>query len=352
MKKLFSEYELKNIKLKNRICVPPMVVGLTEDGYVTLENVEYYRRLAKGGAGLIIQEATCVNKDGKLSERQLGIWEDGQIEGLKEIVKVVHAQDCKIFIQIHHAGVVGISESPLCPSAYIYQCSDKTVVGQEMTKEDITSIQKDFIEAGRRAYEAGYDGIELHGCHSYLISQFYNKKVNTRNDEYGTNPDRFVLEILDGIRKITPKEFIVGIRLGGFEPTLEDGIKHAKVLEQNGIDFLDISYGFSNEQEMQVSDDYQFSSAMYAAEKIKNEVTVPVFGVHKINSLEIAEEILEKTKIDIVDIGRNFLINPNWLNDAKEGKYAGKCLACPQCVVLSKDKPICPGKVLLERTAK
>ena len=345
MEKLFTEFKIKEMKIKNRICVPPMVVGYTEDGYVAEENIERYKALAKGGAGLIIQEATCVNKDGKLSGKQLGIWEDGQIQGLKKIVDTVHAEDCKIFIQIHHAGVIGIAENPLCPSPYKF----KDVVGREMTKEDIKSIQKDFIEAARRAYEAGYDGIELHGCHSYLICQFFNKKVNMRNDEYGTNREKFVLEILEGIRKITPKEFIVGIRLGGFEPTIEDGINHAKILEENGMDFLDISYGFSSELEIQVSEGYKFSAAVYAAERIKKEVSIPVFGVDKIHSIEIAEEILDETGIDIVDIGRNFLINPNWANDAKEGKNSGKCFNCAKCGWHGDANPVCPGKIKFEK---
>lgn len=351
MKKLFTEFKIKNVKIKNHICVPPMVVGFMDDGYVASENIERYRALAKGGSGLIIQEATCVSSDGKLSKRQLGMWEDGQIEGLKKIVETVHAEDCKIFIQVHHAGLVGISEAPIGPSPYKFSNVDKTV-GKEATKEEIKSIQNDFIEAGRRAYEAGYDGIELHGCHGYLICQFLNKNVNKRTDEYGTNPEKFVLEILAGIRKVTPKEFVVGIRLGGFEPTLEDGIKYAKILEQNGIDFFDISYGFFSEQKIQVSEDYKFSAAVYAAEKIKKEVSVPVFGVDKINSIEIAEEILDETNIDIVDIGRNFLVNPNWANDAREGKYSGKCLSCPKCGWHGGSNPVCAGKVLFERNAK
>jgi 2,4-dienoyl-CoA reductase-like NADH-dependent reductase (Old Yellow Enzyme family) len=345
LEKLFTEFKIKEMKIKNRICVPPMVVGYTEDGYVAEENIERYRALAKGGAGLIIQEATCVNRNGKLSRTQLGIWEDGQIEGLKKIVDVVHEEDCKIFIQIHHAGVVGVSENPLCPSPYKF----RDTVGKEMTIEDIKAIQKDFIEAARRAYEAGYDGIELHGCHSYLICQFFNKKVNMRNDEYGANREKFVLEILEGIRKITPKEFIVGIRLGGFEPTIEDGINHAKILEENGMDFLDISYGFSNEIEIHVSEGYKFSAAVYAAERIKKEVSIPVFGVDKIHSIEIAEEILEETNIDIVDIGRNFLINPNWANDAKEGKNSGKCFNCAKCGWHGDANAVCPGKIKFEK---
>ncbi|HEY8805228.1 MAG TPA: NADH:flavin oxidoreductase, partial [Clostridium sp.] len=125
---------------------------------------------------------------GNYQKKQLGIWEDDQIEGLKSIVNAVHEEDCPIFLQIHHAGVVGISEDPICPSAYEYKSYAGSVVGHEMTLEDIKSIQNDFIDAARRAYKAGYDGVELHGCHAYLISQFLNKKVNKRTDEYGKNP--------------------------------------------------------------------------------------------------------------------------------------------------------------------
>ena len=225
----------------------------------------------------------------------------------------------------------------------------KTVVGREMTIEDIKSIQNDFIEAARRAYEAGYDGVELHGCHGYLISQFLNKKVNKRTDEYGNNPEKFVIEILEGIRKVTPEEFVVGIRLGGFEPTIEDGLHYAKVLEKNGIDFLDISYGFFSEQEMHVTEEYKYSNAVYAAEKIKEEVSIPVFAVNGIYSAEIAEEILNETNVDIVDIGKGALINPNWANDAKEGKDTGKCLSCAKCMWFGQSK-VCPGKVIFDKT--
>ena len=347
MKKLFSEFNIKNVKIKNRICIPPMVVPFANDGCVAPENVERYKKLAQGGAGLIIQEATCVNSNGLLSPKQIGIWNDDQIDGLKSIVDVVHKQDCAIFVQIHHAGVTGISENPLCPSPYEYNNYGKSVVGREMTIEDIKSIQNDFIEAARRAYEAGYDGIELHGCHGYLISQFLNKKVNKRTDDYGQTPEKFVVEILEGIRKVTPKEFVVGIRLGGFEPTIEDGLHYAKVLEKYS-DFFDVSYGFFNEQEMHVSEEYKYSNAVYAAEKIKAEVSIPVFAVAGINSAELAEEILNETKVDLVDIARGVLINPNWANDAKEGKDTGKCLSCPKCMWFGQSE-VCPGKVIFEK---
>jgi NADPH2 dehydrogenase len=348
MKKLFTEFQIKNVKLKNRICIPPMVIGFAEDGFVAPENVERYRELAKGGAGLIIQEATCVNKEGRLSEKQIGIWKEEHIDGLKDIVKAVHEEGSKIFVQIHHAGITGIAEKPLCPSPYEYQGYGGSVVGREMTLEDIKTIQYDFIEAARRAQEAGYDGIELHGCHGYLISQFFNKNINKRSDIYGKNPEKFVTEILEGIRKVTTEDFIVGIRLGGFEPTLEAGLHYAKILEENGIDFLDVSFGFFSEQVIDVKEGYEFSNAVYAAEKIKETVSVPVFAVNGIYSTETAEAVLNNTNVDLVDIGKGALINPNWANDAKAGKDTGKCLSCAKCMWFGQGK-VCPGKVLFEK---
>ena len=317
---MFTPFQIKNISLKNRICVPPMVTlsSPKDTGIVTEKAVEHYRTFAKGGPGLIIQEATCVNKDGRLMDRQLGVWDDTQIDGLKKISDSVHDEGCHIFLQIHHAGVVGISKDPMCPSDYSYiNNKGMKIIGHEMTLADIHSIQSDFIEAGRRAFAAGYDGIELHGCHQYLISQFFNRRVNKRTDEYGLHPEKFTIEIINGIRKITPENFIVGIRLGCFEPTLEDGINHAKILEQHGIDFLDISYGFQMEHQPYSPDGYPYQDIIYAAKKIKKAVSVPVFAVGGISTPELAESILEETKVDIVDIGRASLTNPNWANDAK-----------------------------------
>ena len=325
-----------------------MVVKTSEDSYVKAETIEHYLALAKGGAGLIIQEATCINPDGRLSKFQLGIWNDHHIEGLKSIVDAVHAEDCKIIIQIHHAGVNGIVDTPLCPSPYEFERFGRHVVAREMTLEDIKSIQNDFIQAARRAYQAGYDGIELHGCHGYLISQVLNRRINKRVDEYGLHPEKFVLEILDGIRAITPGSFLLGIRLGGFEPDLPAALEYAKIFDQHGIDFLDISYGFSSEQDIQVNEDFPYSQAVYAAAKIKEVVSAPVFAVHKITSAEIAEKVLEATQVDMVDIGKGALINPNWAKDVTEGKDPGRCYYCSKCMWFGQARQ-CAGLVAFEK---
>lgn len=352
MKNLFNSFNIKNVNIKNRICVPPMVCnfGPCDNGEVLEKKVEHYRAIAKGGAGLIIQEATCVNKDGRLAGIQSGIWEDEQIPALKKVVAAVHEEGCPIFAQIHHAGVVGISASPLCPSAYEYERNGNKVTGVEMTLEDIHSVQKDFIEAGRRAYEAGYDGVELHGCHGYLICQFFNKNVNKRTDEYGLHKEKFAAEIIEGIRRVTSKDFVVGVRLGAFEPTLEDGIKHAKLLEEHGVDFLSISYGFQGEQELYVPEGYGFKDVIYAAKKIKEAVSIPTFAVNSIISAEMAEDVLADTKVEMVCIGRGILVNYNWAKDAEVGKVTGKCLHCKGCKWFVNPE-LCPGKILFNKQA-
>jgi 2,4-dienoyl-CoA reductase-like NADH-dependent reductase (Old Yellow Enzyme family) len=161
-------------------------------------------------------------------------------------------------------------------------------------------------------------------------------------------PEKFTIEIIDGIRKITPENFVIGIRLGGFEPTLDDGISHAKLLEQNGIDFLNISYGFQMEHQPYTPDGFPYQDIIYAAKKIKQAVSVPVFAVGGITSPEMAASVLEETKVDMVDIGRGFLVNPNWANDAENGKDTGKCLHCKVCKRFGNTEK-CAGKILFSR---
>jgi 2,4-dienoyl-CoA reductase-like NADH-dependent reductase (Old Yellow Enzyme family) len=350
MNKLFEQVVIKNIKVKNRIAVPPMVVYTWSDdtGYVTQNNIDHYEAIAKGGAGLIIQEGTCVNKKGRLTDTQLGIWEDAQVVGLKRITDAVHRQGTPIFVEIHHAGVVGIAEEVVCPSDYECMVKGQLKKGRELTIDELHAIQQDFILAAKRAYKAGYDGVEIHACHSYLISQFLNRRVNRRDDLYGQHPEFFALEIIREIRQQTPSNFIIGIRLGGFEPTLEDGIAYARIFEESGVDFLDISYGFVQEATPIVPKDYPFKDIIYAAQKIKEAVSIPVFAVNGINSSELADKILEQTDVDMVDIGRGTLVNYNWVNDAKAGRDVGTCLYCKTCM-WRVDPMKCPGKLKHQR---
>lgn len=348
---IFDTVTIKNLHLKNRIYVPPMVTRFSkpDTGSVEPGTVEHYSRLAQGGPGLIIQEATCIDPDGRLMDRQLGIWQDDQVEGLRQIVQAVHEHNCAIFAQLHHAGVVGISEHPICPDDYTYTQGEHVVkVGRRMTLDEIHAVQDAFVAAAVRAYRAGYDGVELHGCHQYLICQFLNAKVNQRPDEYGTDRMRFVREILTRIRQEVPEDFVVGIRLGGFEPTLEDAVSHAVQLEQMGIDFIDVSYGFQREQQPSCPEGYPFLDIIYAAEIIRQSVNIPVFAANGITSPDMANQVLERTGAALVGIGRGFIVNPNWMTDAIAQRNTGKCLHCKQCRLYDAPEK-CPGKILFRR---
>lgn len=350
MKKLNDSFQIRNTRIKNRICLPPMVVCTSDDsGLTPQKTVDRYRSFARGGAGLLIQEATCVTKEGRLAIRQLGIWEDAQIPGLKQITDAVHAEGGVIVVQIHHAGVVGISEDPYCPSAYEFDKDGKHIIGHEMSPAEVEGVRDAFIAAAKRAELAGYDGVELHGCHSYLLSQFMNSRVNKRSDRYA-QPMCVVKEIVEGIRAATSPDFICGIRLGAFEPALTDGIAHAKELEAMGIDFIDVSYGFDREADPICPSDFPYKDIIYAAGEIKKAVNVPVFAVNTIDTPAIAKGVLELTDVDMVDIGKSMMVDPDWANKALAGAEPGHCLHCPYCTWFANPDTDCPGQKLLAKT--
>ena len=344
MKKIFETVNLKHVTLKNRICIPPMVCyGFSEnESYVSERNIKHYEALAKGGAGLIIVEATCISREGRLNDTQLGIWDDSHIEGLSKIVNVIHKENVPCFIQIHHAGGVGISDKLWSASDYECEKRGKKLISKELSKSQIETIKQQFVDACVRAQKCGFDGVELHGCHAYLMSQFLSKRVNQRKDEY-QDPLRFPLEVFYEVKKNVSKDFIIGIRLGGFEPTLEDALLHAKELEKAGIDFIDVSYGFSYDHEPFKPEEYPFKDIIYAADMISKEVSVPVFAVNGINNLQLAQDILNQTNISIIDIGRMNLVNYNWVNDSINNQEAGHCFNCLRCL-WNSDASKCPGR--------
>lgn len=343
MKKLFEPFRIRHTEVKNRIVIPPMVV-YTYDEYANEARLAHYARLAAGGSGLVIVEATCVTDGGQLCEGQLGIWDDRHIDGLTKLAAVIHENGAKAFIQIHHAGVVG-SHGHDCPDEY--RLSD-SVTGRKLSIAEIEAITQQFIDAGERAYQAGFDGVELHGCHNYLICQFMNKRVNRRDDMYGRHPEKLPIDILNGIRARTGDDFVVGIRMGAFEPTLSDGVSHAKLFQAAGFDFLDVSYGFSREHEPEAPADFPYKDVIYAAGEIKKNVSVPVFAVNSIRTAEQAQGVLDTTDVDGVDLARAMLVDPNWSNKVRDGIAPDPCIGCPQCR-WGRDGANCPGLKLAAR---
>lgn len=345
MKTLFESFQIRNTTVKNRLVLPPMVTYSGDEA--GQPRVDHYRRIAAGGMGLVIVEATCVADGGQLGTGQIGIWDDRHIDGLKQIADAIHAGGAAALIQIHHAGVVGVY-SHLCPDTYRL---NHDITGEKLSIPQIEELTESYIRAGERAFSAGFDGVELHGCHSYLICQFMNRRVNRRDDIYGAHPEKFPADILNGIRARTGENFIVGIRMGGFEPALDDGIRNAKLFETAGFDFLDVSYGFGQEQDIDVPADFPLKDIIYAAGEVKKQVSIPVFAVNSIRTGAQAQLALELTDVDGIDIGRACLVDPAWANKVQANEAPIPCLSCKRCH-WGPDGSRCAGKLLAQRQAK
>ncbi len=347
--KLFSNYKLKNHIIQNRVVLPPMVCFnySNQNGLANDKNVKHYEARAQGGAGIIVVEATCVDKEGRLADTQLGIWCDDHIQGLSKISAVCHKHDTTALLQIHHAGsktAASVTENPVAPT----ESDINGRIAREMTIEEIHTIQKKYVDAAIRAEKAGFDGIELHGAHGYLISQFISPVTNKRKDAYGgelTNRFRFVKEIIDEIKSKVNTNFIVGYRMGGNEPRLEDGIEIAKRLEQAGVDLLHVSAGISDGQYPEIPENYPYNWIVYCGTEIRKHISIPVIVVNGIRTPSKAEYLISMNMTDFVAIGKGFLADPNWAIHAQQNHEIQTCLDCKRCAWFSNGEK-CPSKML------
>ena len=317
MPNILTPLKIKNIELKNRIVLPPLVrfslIG--NDGCVTEELIEWYERIAADRVGMIIVEATCVAEDGKLRENQLGIWDDSFVDGLKKLSAIGKKYNVPMLIQIHHAGF-----------------KEKI---KDVSEEVLDNILDKFVTAFERAKRAGFDGIEIHGAHTYLLCQLNSKMWNTRDDKYGGDFERrmyFNKALIERTRYLFDDNFILGYRMGGNEPTLQDGIEIAKYLEKLGVDILHVSSGAPDpkfKQEIKIDnfpDDFPLDWVIYLGTVIKKYVKIPVIGVRKIKTEQQASYLVENNFLDCVAVGRAMIFQPHWMEKARDSylKRAGK----------------------------
>ena len=311
MTKLFETYKLRNIELKNRIVMAPMCMYEANDaGFVQPFHVVHYASRAMGQVGLVMLEATAVLPEGRISGRDLGIWSDAHIDGLKQIVSQIHAYGSKAAIQLAHAGRKATVEGPIyAPSAIRFD--DKYATPVECTKEDIKNVVNAFVAAAKRAINAGFDVLEIHGAHGYLISEFLSPLTNEREDEYGgsvENRYRLLREIIDGIRAIWDGPILVRISAkdyveGGNEP--EDFIQYAAWMKSQDVDLIDVSSGGVVPANIDAKPLYQvpFSETV-------RQAGIPTGAVGLITTGVEAEEILQKEQADLIFIGRELLRDP------------------------------------------
>lgn len=314
---LLKPLEVKGLPLKNRLVMPPMHTGLaTTEGAVTDKLIRHYVQRSRA-LGLLIIEHSYVSITGKLSERQLGIYNDNLVPELKKLSSSIHAVGTPVVIQINHAGrsadmeITGIS--PVAPSP--------SETAREIRSEEIEDLAEDFAEAAERAMRAGFDGVEVHGAHGFLINQFFSPLTNRRRDKYGSsleNRMRFPLMVVEKVKEKVGRRLLV-YRLGAddLDPAgvqIEESKKLAVRLEKAGVDILDVSGGLcgSRPAELQGRQGYFIPQA----QQIRSVVEIPVIGVGGIKDPEYADNVIREERVDLVAVGRAFLKDPEWAINA------------------------------------
>ena len=334
MSALFSEYSLKDVTLRNRIAVPPMCQYTATDGYTNDWHQVHYAALARGGAGLVIVEATGVSADGRITPGCLGLWEDGQIEGHRQIVQSIKAAGSVPGIQIGHAGRKASANLPwqgddhiaaddprgwatISPSAIAFS-NHLPKVPREMTLADIQRVRDDFVSAAIRARDAGYQWLELHFAHGYLAQSFFSVHANQRTDQYGgsaENRGRFLLETMRAVREVWPENLPFTARFGVLEfdgrdeETLLESIELTRKFKAIGLDMLSVSMGFSTPNA-----NIPWGPAFLGdiAQRVRNEAGIPVASAWGFDLPANAERMVAEQKLDVVMIGKAHLANPNW----------------------------------------
>ena len=317
MAKLFNSIKVKNLELENRIVMAPMCMNSSdEEGHSTDWHYVHYGTRAIGGSGLIIVEATGVENRGRILHRDLGIWNDSHILGLRKIVEVCHEHNRKVAIQLGHAGRKALipNEEPIGPSPIPFDKNFRAP--KEMTHEDIKIVVNAFKEGARRSLEAGFDAVEIHGAHGYLINEFLSPLANNRKDEYGgtlENRARFMVEVIRAVKEVWPGDRALLLRLSAEEFAeaghhIEETIKVVEIAKAEGVDIIDVSTGAVVNVPIDVFAGYQVSYA----DAIKKAVDIPVIAGGLISSPEMAEEILKNNRADLIFLGRQLLREPYW----------------------------------------
>lgn len=327
MSLLNTPIKIGSLELKNRLVMPPMATSkANEKGQVTAQICDYYDEKSAGGyIGLIITEHSYVSQEGKAGKGQLSMAKGSDVVGLNCLTDIVHKNGSKVIAQINHAGGAAnpqITGKPVAFSTSAVKIPKFPAVPVAMTLQDIEKVIHDFAAAAVRTKEAGFDGVEIHSAHGYLLNQFYSPLTNKRTDAYGagTMEDRLRLhtEIIRAVRYAVGPEYPVALRLGACDyteggSTKEDGVEAAKMLEEVGIDLLDISGGFCGYVRPGVQEQGYFQEL---TEAIKKVVDIPVILTGGITESTAAETLLKNNKADLIGVGRAILKNSSWAKEA------------------------------------
>ncbi|WP_434512359.1 NADH:flavin oxidoreductase [Desulfitobacterium sp. AusDCA] len=320
MTKLLEPIQAGSLILTHRLIMPPMATSKAEaDGRVSQAILDYYKEKTAGGyLSLVIIEHSFIEQKGKASKNQLSVAENSMIGDLKHLAEVIHQNGSKTMMQINHAGSAASSEvtgySPVAPSAIINPRTGGELP-HELTQEEIANIVQAFKNAARRTKEAGFDGVEIHSAHGYLLNQFLSPLTNKRTDEYGgtlENRIRLHLQVIKAVRAEVGEDYPLLLRLGASDfmeggTTLEDSQFAAREFEKAGISILDISAGLCGY--IRPAAEGKFPEL---TEGIKNAVSIPVILTGGITQIETAEQLLIDGKADLIGVGRAILHDSKW----------------------------------------
>lgn len=340
---LFQPVNLGPVTISNRIVMPPMTTRFANsDGSVSDRIKGYYRARASGGAGLIIVEMACVTQDERGLPRQLAIWNDQFVEGLKALADLIRSEGSVPFLQLQHAGKEAFTpdgHQPVAPSSI----PGPQGTPRKLSLPEIRDLVNDFASAALRAKNAGFDGIEFHGAHIYLIQQFLSPLTNKRNDEYGGSVEkraRFALEILQETRRNVGGDFPVLFRINGDDfvdggQTLEQAIQVAILLKEAGTTCIHVSGGTAgNLSKMVAPSSEPMGYRVYLAKAIKDSVDIPVIASGRIGDPDLAERIVTEGETHLVAMGRSLIADPELPKKAEEGRTDDirRCISCCHCL--------------------
>ena len=310
--KAFEPITINNLALKNRLVMPPMCMysAMGDDGKVTPFHLAHYAARAIGQAGLIIVEATGIRPEGRITNECLGLWDDSQINGMARLAQAIREQGAVPALQINHAGRKSTTKGTRClaPSAIPY--NQHQVTYEEMSDQDIAQVLEAYRQAARRAHEAGFDGLEIHAAHGYLIHQFLSPYSNKRTDAYGQDRSLFLRQVVEaitsawpGVKALWPRISATDWLEGGVEP--EDWVSWLNALPRP-MDMVHVSSGGLQKAKVRPYPGYMLP----LAEKIKHGTGLPVIGVGFLDEDQLIMNALESGRCDLVALGRELLRNP------------------------------------------
>ncbi len=341
---LFSPGRIGSLYLRNRIIMAPLGSRLTsENGAVTNDMIEFYSLRAQGGVGAIVIEAMGIDYPlGVGKPNHVRFHDDCYIPGHAMLTERIHEYGSKVFAMLWHTGInrgMFCGETPVGPSAILNP--NTGIIPRELAKGEIAQIVEKFGQAGRRAMLCGYDGVEVHAGHGYLVSSFVSQATNQRTDEYGgslENRFRFALEIVQSIRHHTRSDYPILFRINGDDfrengISQEEAVEFAKALEKAGVDAVDVSAGvYSTIDRMIEPIQYEEGWKIYLAENIRKHVNIPVIGVGVLHRPENVSRLIEEERIDFAALGRQLLCEPNWAKKARIGDHHMMyCIGCNSC---------------------